>query len=234
MDEFGGELGLADSPETGGGGELHLPDRGGLPSPQLAGQGPELFLAAHEEGIVGERHPRSLGQRTDLRQLGLGQVRDPQREWRRLAGKRRLGERLRPLFPGGGQEGAPGSLSGQADQIGVDDPRQQSGHLDLADTDGQQLFLLGQGGRPFHLPEVRAQVLGREDRDRALGLRGRLVHLGDEIGACPEIPGLILRGESRGLQHPGDPHGPVAVGLGVAEEEVGHGGRCLVEKESIA
>lgn len=183
VDELGGELRLADSPETGGGGELYLPDRGGLPSPESMGQGPELFLAAHEEGIVGEKHPGAVGQRTDFWQPGLGQVRDPQREWRRLAGKRRHGERLRPHLPGGGQKSVPGGLPGQADQIGVDDPRQQAPHLDLADTDGQQLFLLGQGGRPFHLSEVRAQVFGREDRDRALGLCGRLVHLGDEMGA---------------------------------------------------
>lgn len=47
------------------------------------------------------------------------------------------------------------------------------------------------------------------------------VHLHDEAAPRREIPGLDASRVPRLLQGPGDPLGPGAIGLGVADEEVG-------------
>src|SRR4051812_48339937 len=69
VDEFGGELGLADPAEACHPGDLYLPDGRGLPRFELAGQSAEVVFPADEERVDRKGHAGAGRKRR-----GLGDV----------------------------------------------------------------------------------------------------------------------------------------------------------------
>jgi hypothetical protein len=113
----------------------------------------------------------------------------------------------------------------QANEIDVDDLRQQPRKRALMDADRQQnTFLARRIARKSACPlRVRiggVHVAGRQHRDRPLRLLRGAVHLDDEVTAGLKVPGLKDGLQPAFLELPSDPFSPGEVRLGVADKKI--------------
>ena len=76
---------------------------------------------------------------------------------------------------------------------------------------------------PLRLGEFRSKVVRREHCYHPQGFAEALVHFQNEIRTWDKVPGLDHGGETHLLQLPGDPFGPVLVGVIIANEKIWHG-----------
>ena len=82
---------------------------------------------------------------------------------------------------------------------------------------------LAKAAGPLRRRKAGLQIGWRQDRDGAFARGCRVLHVQGKVGAGAKVPGLDHGGVARGFQLPGDPLGPGAIDMGVADKEVGHG-----------